>query len=67
MPRDLPNEETEPKSPVSLASAGRFFITESPGKPKMIQLVSKRAGLISVSLHSVTDFYSPLKRVVGFD
>ena len=66
LPRDLPNVEIEPTSPVSLALAGRFFTTESPGQPKMIQLVSKRAGLISVSLCSVTDIYPPLKRAVGF-
>ena len=29
-PRDLPNPEIEPRSPVL---AGRFFTTEPPGKP----------------------------------
>ena len=32
-PADLPNPEMEPASPASTALAGRFFITESPGKP----------------------------------
>ena len=30
---DLSNPGMEPMSPVSLALAGRFFTTESPGKP----------------------------------
>ena len=30
--RDLPNPGTDPESPVSLALAKGFFITESPGK-----------------------------------
>ena len=33
-PGDLPNPEVEPKSPpVSHAFSGRFFTTETPGKP----------------------------------
>ena len=32
-PEDLPDPEMEPTSPESPASAGRFFTTESPGKP----------------------------------
>ena len=67
LPRDLHNVEIESTSPVSLALAGRFFTTESPGKPKMIQLVPNRSGLLSVSVCSVTDIYPPLKRVAGFD
>ena len=35
-PGDLPNPGMEPMSPVSLALAGRFFTTESPGKPSCI-------------------------------
>ena len=31
-PRDLPDPGIEPASLVSLALAGRFFTTESPGK-----------------------------------
>jgi len=30
---DLPNPGIEPESSVSLALAGRFFITATPGKP----------------------------------
>ena len=33
-PRDLPNPETEPTSPVSPALAGGSFTTEPSGKPK---------------------------------
>ena len=32
-PGDLPNPRMEPESPASSALAGRFFITEPPGKP----------------------------------
>ena len=32
-PGDLPNPGTEPVSPVAPALAGRFFTSESPGKP----------------------------------
>ena len=32
-PRDLPNPEMEPESPVSPALAGRFFTTAPPVKP----------------------------------
>ena len=32
-PGDLSNSEIKPVSPVSTALAGRFFTTESPGKP----------------------------------
>ena len=32
-PGDLPNTGIEPVSPASPAVAGRFFITDSPGKP----------------------------------
>ena len=35
-PGDLSNPGMEPMSPVSLALAGRFFTTESPGKPSYI-------------------------------
>ena len=31
-PEDLPNPGIEPTSPVASALAGRFFITEPPGK-----------------------------------
>ena len=33
-PADLPSPGLEPASPASPALAGRFFITEPPGKPK---------------------------------
>ena len=32
-PGDLPNPRIEPRSPVSHAFSGRFFTTETPGKP----------------------------------
>ena len=32
-PRDRPNPGIEPTCPASSALAGRFFITEPPGKP----------------------------------
>ena len=32
-PGDLPDPGIKPMSPVSPASAGRFFTTEPPGKP----------------------------------
>ena len=33
---DLPNSGVEPRSPVSPALAGRFFITEPLGKPHIL-------------------------------
>ena len=35
--RDLTNPGIKPISPVSRAGTGRFFITEPPGKPKMVK------------------------------
>jgi len=34
LPGDIPNPGIKPLSSVSLASAGTFFNTEPPGKPK---------------------------------
>ena len=36
-PRDLTNPGIKPTSPVSPAGTGRFFITEPPGKLKMVK------------------------------
>ena len=38
-PGDLPDPEMEPESLVSLTLAGRFFITEPPGKPRVTMLL----------------------------
>ena len=35
-PRDLPNPGIEPTSPVAPSLAGRFFTSESPGKPPLL-------------------------------
>ena len=43
-PWDLPNPEIEPASPMSLALAGRFITTASPGK---LQIVITAKKLIS--------------------
>ena len=32
-PEDLPDPEIKPASPASTVLAGRYFTTESPGKP----------------------------------
>ena len=38
-PGGLPNPRTEPVSPVSPALAGRFFMTEPPGKPHLASII----------------------------
>ena len=48
-PRDLPDPGIEPTSPVS-CTAGRFFTTEPPGKPRRLPIQSER----SLWLHSVS-------------
>ena len=60
---DLPNPGIEPTYPVASALAGRFFITEPPGKPKdvcvceneseCLSLVSDSCGPMDYTVHGI--------------
>ena len=51
-PEDLPDQGIEPGSPAHVSCiTGRFFNTEPPEKPKLINLYFKEEGLTTLMCH----------------